>query len=131
MPNQTFSPAEVQNFLIARKKDPKRALLEVEQWRDTQLELKVKGAEVVRPDSTENKDATAGASRTESSKPDLNKVELKAKPNEEMAQDKAEAAKESANDANKSDKTVVAAIQQAVAQMQESITLALQGKATS
>lgn len=44
VPEGEFSPAEVQNFLITRKKDPKRALLEVEQWRDGLLETKEKKA---------------------------------------------------------------------------------------
>lgn len=42
VPEGKFSPAEVQNFLITRKKDPQRAMSEVEVWRDELLETKEK-----------------------------------------------------------------------------------------
>lgn len=44
LPDQVFSPAEVQNFLIARKKSPMRAVNEVQTWRDTQLTIKAEKA---------------------------------------------------------------------------------------
>ena len=34
LPESEFTPAEVQGFLLTRKKEPKRALEEVEEWRD-------------------------------------------------------------------------------------------------
>ncbi|TLD18777.1 P-loop containing nucleoside triphosphate hydrolase protein [Venturia nashicola] len=42
IPEDKFSPAEVQSFLITRKKYPQRAMAEVEKWRDELLEVKVK-----------------------------------------------------------------------------------------
>lgn len=42
IPSQTFSPAEIQNFLIVRKDSPHMALEEVELWRNEELELKGK-----------------------------------------------------------------------------------------
>lgn len=40
VPEDKFSPAEVQSFLITRKKDPQRAMDEVAKWRDELLEAK-------------------------------------------------------------------------------------------
>lgn len=40
VPENKFSPAEVQSFLITKKKDPQRAMAEVEKWRDELLEAK-------------------------------------------------------------------------------------------
>lgn len=40
LPENTFTPAEIQGYLLTRKKDPQRALDEVEVWRDKQLEAK-------------------------------------------------------------------------------------------
>lgn len=37
LPEATFSPAEVQSYLIMRKKDPWRAVEEVEKWRDVEV----------------------------------------------------------------------------------------------
>ncbi|KAL9042619.1 MAG: hypothetical protein Q9214_003722 [Letrouitia sp. 1 TL-2023] len=34
LPEDTFTPAEIQGFLLTRKKEPERALREVEAWRD-------------------------------------------------------------------------------------------------
>ena len=42
MPEDKFTPAEVQGFLLTRKKDPMKALEEVEAWRDGLLEAKEK-----------------------------------------------------------------------------------------
>lgn len=47
LPEGRFSPAEVQNFLIARKKDPYKALEEIEAWRDEVLEAKERKSRVV------------------------------------------------------------------------------------
>jgi mitochondrial chaperone BCS1 len=47
VPEGKFSPAEVQNFLITRKKDPQRAMDEVEKWRDELLEAKEKNSRLV------------------------------------------------------------------------------------
>lgn len=40
IPDRVFSPAEIQGFLLTRKKEPLRALNEVESWRDKLLEAK-------------------------------------------------------------------------------------------
>ncbi|KAI9880051.1 MAG: hypothetical protein M1830_005783 [Pleopsidium flavum] len=40
LPEGKFTPAEIQGFLLTRKKEPKRALAEVFEWRDAQLEAK-------------------------------------------------------------------------------------------
>lgn len=37
IPEKTFSPAEIQGFLLTRKKEPVRALAEVEAWRDGEV----------------------------------------------------------------------------------------------
>ncbi|KAF2272632.1 BCS1-like ATPase-like protein [Westerdykella ornata] len=42
LPAGVFSPAEIQGFLLMRKKDPRRALEEVAAWRDGLLEKKGK-----------------------------------------------------------------------------------------
>ena len=42
MPEDKFTPAEVQGFLLTRKKEPMKALEEVEAWRDGLLEAKEK-----------------------------------------------------------------------------------------
>ncbi|EKG19064.1 ATPase AAA+ type core [Macrophomina phaseolina MS6] len=48
IPEGKLSPAEIQNFLLTRKKDPERALKEVEEWSQALLEAKEKKAKVVR-----------------------------------------------------------------------------------
>ena len=40
LPEATFTPAEIQGFLLTRKKEPRRALVEVEAWKDKCLEAK-------------------------------------------------------------------------------------------
>ncbi|MCJ1407489.1 hypothetical protein MMC19_001560 [Ptychographa xylographoides] len=40
IPEGTFTPAEIQGFLLTRKKEPERALVEVMEWRDKSLEAK-------------------------------------------------------------------------------------------
>lgn len=40
LPENTFTPAEIQGFLLTRKKEPERALEEVDAWRDKLLESK-------------------------------------------------------------------------------------------
>jgi chaperone BCS1 len=47
VPEGAFSPAEVQNFLITRKKDPQRAMTEVELWRDELVDAKEKKSKLV------------------------------------------------------------------------------------
>ena len=42
LPESTFTPAEVQGYLLTRKKEPIRALQEVEAWRDAVLEAREK-----------------------------------------------------------------------------------------
>ena len=38
LPEYTFTPAEIQGYLLTRKKEPKRALVEVEVWKEATLE---------------------------------------------------------------------------------------------
>jgi len=45
LPETTFSPAEVQGYLIVRKKDPLSALAEVATWRDAEIAKKIKKKE--------------------------------------------------------------------------------------
>jgi chaperone BCS1 len=40
IPNDTFSPAEIQGFLLKRKKDPRKSLAEVEVWVDGMVNQK-------------------------------------------------------------------------------------------
>ncbi|KAF1931335.1 uncharacterized protein M421DRAFT_99193 [Didymella exigua CBS 183.55] len=47
LPSDKFSPAEIQGYLLMRKKDPRRALKDVENWRDEMLESKKKGKKLV------------------------------------------------------------------------------------
>lgn len=42
LPEETFTPAEIQGFLLTRKNEPMRALDEVKSWRDQNLEAKNK-----------------------------------------------------------------------------------------
>lgn len=47
LPGDVFSPAEIQGYLLMRKKDPQRALDDVEKWRDEMLNSKKKGKRLV------------------------------------------------------------------------------------
>ncbi|KAF2754659.1 P-loop containing nucleoside triphosphate hydrolase protein [Pseudovirgaria hyperparasitica] len=47
LPEDTFSPAEVQGFLLIRKKEPRRALEEVDDWRTGMMKAKEKKSKVV------------------------------------------------------------------------------------
>jgi chaperone BCS1 len=47
IPEATFSPAEIQGYLLQRKSDPQGALDGVTEWRDAVLEAKKKGKKVV------------------------------------------------------------------------------------
>ena len=47
LPEGKFSPAEIQGYLLMRKKEPQKALEEVGKWRDEVLEAKMKGKKVV------------------------------------------------------------------------------------
>jgi chaperone BCS1 len=47
VPSDTFSPAEIQGFLLKRKKDPRKALVEVEAWVESMVEQKKKGTKLV------------------------------------------------------------------------------------
>ncbi len=57
LPEEKFSPAEVQGFLLTRKKEPLKALNEVESWRDALLAAKAakKGKEEVEVNGVEVK----------------------------------------------------------------------------
>lgn len=47
VPDDMFSPAEIQGFLLKRKKDPRRAVLEVGVWVEGMREIKRRGGKVV------------------------------------------------------------------------------------
>ena len=47
LPDGEFTPAEIQGFLLMRKKDPRKALEEVEGWRDKMKEAKAAKSKVV------------------------------------------------------------------------------------
>lgn len=47
VPDNMFSPAEIQGFLLKRKKDPRKALAEVENWVEGMMEVKRKGTKLV------------------------------------------------------------------------------------
>ncbi|KAF2179812.1 BCS1-like ATPase-like protein [Zopfia rhizophila CBS 207.26] len=47
LPEGKLSPAEIQGFLLMRKKEPSRALKEVGKWRDSLMEAKEKGEKVL------------------------------------------------------------------------------------
>lgn len=46
LPENTFTPAEIQGFLLTRKKEPLRALEEAQQWKDATLAAKEKKAKI-------------------------------------------------------------------------------------
>lgn len=48
VPSDMFSPAEIQGFLLKRKKDPRKALNEVEKWVEGMVEVKRKGTKLVK-----------------------------------------------------------------------------------
>ena len=48
VPDDMFSPAEIQGFLLKRKKDPRRAVLEVGTWVEGMREVKRRGGRVVK-----------------------------------------------------------------------------------
>ena len=47
LPPDVFSPAEVQGFLLMRKKEPTKALKDAAEWRDSMLENKKKGKKIL------------------------------------------------------------------------------------
>lgn len=47
VPSDLFSPAEIQGFLLKRKKDPRRAVEEVGVWVEGMVEVKRKGSKLV------------------------------------------------------------------------------------
>lgn len=47
IPSDLFSPAEIQGFLLKRKKDPRRALEEVGVWVEGMVEVKRKGSKLI------------------------------------------------------------------------------------
>jgi mitochondrial chaperone BCS1 len=47
VPDDMFSPAEIQGFLLKRKKDPRKAAAEVEHWVQGMVEVKRKGTKLV------------------------------------------------------------------------------------
>ena len=51
LPEDTFTPAEIQGFLLTRKKEPLRALEELVAWKDATIEAKEKKSKVGKADS--------------------------------------------------------------------------------
>ncbi|KAI2485339.1 bcs1 atpase [Pyrenophora tritici-repentis] len=47
LPEDTFSPAEIQGYLLMRKTDPEGALSGVQEWKEALMEAKKKGKKVV------------------------------------------------------------------------------------
>lgn len=47
LPADSFSPAEIQGYLLMRKKDPQRALDDLAEWRNGLLESKKRGKKLV------------------------------------------------------------------------------------
>jgi chaperone BCS1 len=48
IPDDTFSPAEIQGFLLKRKKDPRKALDEVDTWVESMEEQRKKGTKLLK-----------------------------------------------------------------------------------
>jgi chaperone BCS1 len=48
VPDDMFSPAEIQGFLLKRKKDPRKALAEVKKWVEGMVEVKRRGTKLVK-----------------------------------------------------------------------------------
>jgi mitochondrial chaperone BCS1 len=48
VPDDEFSPAEIQGFLLKRKKDPRKALLEVDLWVQGMMEQKKRGTKLLK-----------------------------------------------------------------------------------
>lgn len=47
VPDNQFSPAEIQGFLLKRKTDPRKALAEVGHWVEGMLEQRRRGVKVI------------------------------------------------------------------------------------
>ena len=81
IPEEAFSPAEIQGFLLTRKKEPLRALEEVESWKVETLKAKEKKkeAEVSRFDaapSSPQSPSSAEMEALEDSKPEKSEPEV-------------------------------------------------------
>ena len=68
LPEEMFTPAEIQGFLLTRKAEPMRALHEVEAWRDQTLEAKhkkdqMKVGQVSKKHDDGEKDGNSGHSK--------------------------------------------------------------------
>lgn len=48
VPDDEFSPAEIQGFLLKRKKDPRKALQEVHSWVEGMMDQKKKGTKLLK-----------------------------------------------------------------------------------
>lgn len=48
VPDDMFSPAEIQGFLLKRKKDPRKALSDVDSWVQGMVEMKGSGTKLVK-----------------------------------------------------------------------------------
>lgn len=47
LPDTTFTPAEVQGFLLSRRKSPEKALAEFEAWKDEMMKAKERGTNII------------------------------------------------------------------------------------
>jgi mitochondrial chaperone BCS1 len=75
LPDATFSPAEVQGYLIVRKKDPWNAVAEVAAWRDAELaKKKEKDGKAQKDSSKQDQQGKQDISQTSSTN-DLVKIE--------------------------------------------------------
>jgi mitochondrial chaperone BCS1 len=58
VPNHVFSPADLQDFLLARRKDPQRAIDELEEWKTKTTKERAKKAEDDKKRRTEKAERT-------------------------------------------------------------------------
>ncbi|KAL8711744.1 MAG: hypothetical protein Q9220_003915 [cf. Caloplaca sp. 1 TL-2023] len=68
LPEEIFTPAEIQGFLLMRKNEPRRALHEVAKWRDQTMEAKEKkdrmgNAQVSKSSATGEHGGNSGSSK--------------------------------------------------------------------
>lgn len=47
LPESTFTPAEVQGYLLTRRKSPEKAIAEFEAWRDVMMKAKERGTNII------------------------------------------------------------------------------------
>jgi len=54
LPETTFTPAEVQGYLLTRRKSPEKALAEFEAWRNVMMKAKERGTNIIATKAVEN-----------------------------------------------------------------------------